>query len=154
MWYLVIVWAIQSTRAALQVLDQSIVQYHSVWELGSNHPSRIKIFPNGLLTATPRRSDICWECADHTLPTRICENLFGLSDVYELLLGFLLLLWILEVVWMPLLCQLPVGSDNLLFLGGSVTTRRVLSAHKMNLRILAQVSGYHTGSCIFKPLLC
>ena len=50
---------------------------------------------------------------------------------------------------MPLLCQLPVGSDNLLFLGGSVTTRRVLSAHKMNLRILAQVSGYHTGSHVY-----
>lgn len=59
----------------------------------------------------------------------VSENLFSLSDVYELLFSLLLFLWILEVVWMPLLCQFPVGFDNLLFLGSSVTIGRVSSAH-------------------------
>lgn len=52
-----------------------------------------------------------------TLPTWVCQNLFGLGDVNELLLSFLLFLWILEVVWVPLLSQLPVRSDNLFLLG-------------------------------------
>lgn len=61
--------------------------------------------------------------------TWVSENLFSLSNVYELLLSLLLFLWILEVVRMPLLCQFPVGFDDLLFLSISVTMGRVLSAY-------------------------
>lgn len=54
--------------------------------------------------------------------TWVSEHLFGLSDVYELLLCLLLLLCILEVVWMPLLCQFSVGFQDLFLLGRSATT--------------------------------
>lgn len=49
--------------------------------------------------------------------TWVCQNLFGLGDVNELLLSFLLFLRILEVVWVPLLSQFPVRSDDLFLLG-------------------------------------
>lgn len=54
-------------------------------------------------------------------PTWVCQNLFGLGDVDELFLSFLLFLRILEVVWVPLLSQLSVRSDDLLLLGGPGT---------------------------------
>lgn len=100
-----------------------------------------------LFTAAPPRPDIYQETGSYDFPqtwwnthrqthtlTWVSENLFSLSYVYELLLSRLLLLWILKIVWMPLLCQFPVGFDNLLFLGSPVIMERVLSAHLLKIR--------------------
>ena len=90
-----------------------------------------KIASSDVSAAAPQRPAIYCQTGRNNFPltrqtTKLCtwvsENLFSLSDVYELLLGLLLFLWILEVVWVPLLCQFPVGFDYLLFLGISVTT--------------------------------
>lgn len=58
----------------------------------------------------------CFRSTNAMCPTWVCQNLFGLGDVNELLLSLFLFLWILEVVWMPLLSQLPVRPDDLLLL--------------------------------------
>lgn len=85
-----------------------------------------KLARSELFAAAPQRPDIYWETGSnnfpltlrtHTLLTWVSEDLFSLSNVYEFLLCFFLFLRILEIVWMPLLCQLPVGFDYLLFLG-------------------------------------
>lgn len=54
--------------------------------------------------------------------TWVGENFFGLSDVYKLLLCLFLFFFILEVVWMPLLCHLSVCFQDLFLLCGSATT--------------------------------
>lgn len=78
------------------------------------------------------------------LLTWISENLFSLSDVYKLLLCLLLFFWVLEVVWVPLLGQFPVGFDDLLLLSGSVAVRRILSAH------LPKMKAFHSSYLTFQ----
>merc|ERR1712241_1288009 len=69
----------------------------------------------------------------------IRQDFFGSSDVHEFLFGFFLFFFILEVVWMPLLSQFPVGFVNFLF--------ACVSTHAQDFVVIS-----FTG--LFLPFLC
>lgn len=57
------------------------------------------------------------------LLTWVGQNLFSRRDIYKPLFCFFLLRLGLEVVGMPLLCQLPVCLDDLLLVGSPEVVR-------------------------------
>merc|ERR1719350_2410382 len=70
---------------------------------------------------------------------KFLTNFFGSGNVHEFLLGFFLVIFVLEVIWMPLLSQFPVGFADFLLTG--------VPAYAQNLVVIS-----FTG--LFLPFLC